>query len=610
MQFALTEKGKPAVQSLIALAFNSKANRLARIHAIWASATIGRVKTDAGAAGQELTKELQSLPLLLNDPDPEIRSQMLNLIADTQIRPISGMRGSYLLLRDPSPRVRLFAILRLAKKGTSDLNGSSLRDALFELSAENDNQDPIIRQACAQALSQRIPSKLLAESAENKSSSIRLTAVVALRRQKAPVVAEFLNDSDPRIVAEAARAINDVPIPAALPQLAALINKPDLPRVVAYRVLNANFLVGKPENAEAIASYAARPDVPNALRALAVRMLGEWTKPPRRDYITGLTQMLPQRPQADAKNAFVAVMGKLFAGPRDVRKVATTAATKLGIKGVGPFLIAMVNDAKAESNSRVEALNALSALNDPKLQETARLAVSTDDPRSRMAGRVILIKKDHTGVIRQLRNVLSGSNVVEQQGALSILAANPSADADALTEEWLDKLIAKKAKPELSLEILEAAAASKSERIKRRLAGYDNARPKDDLGKFRESLAGGDAHQGREIFLSKVAVQCQRCHKLNGEGGEVGPPLNGVGKQPREYLLESIVVPNKAIAKGYDSVLITTLDGKSVSGVLKGEDAKDVRLMTAEGKLVTIKKADIDDRQQANPPCQTISSAS
>jgi quinoprotein glucose dehydrogenase len=158
-------------------------------------------------------------------------------------------------------------------------------------------------------------------------------------------------------------------------------------------------------------------------------------------------------------------------------------------------------------------------------------------------------------------------------------------------------LNAKTAKPELALEILEAAAASKSERIKRRLAGFEEARPKDELGKFRESLAGGDAVRGREIFLSKTAVECQRCHKLDGQGGEVGPPLNGVGKQTREYLLEAIVVPSKTIAKGYESVLITTLDGKSVSGVLKGEDDKEVRLMTAEGKPVIVKKADIDDRR-------------
>jgi quinoprotein glucose dehydrogenase len=149
----------------------------------------------------------------------------------------------------------------------------------------------------------------------------------------------------------------------------------------------------------------------------------------------------------------------------------------------------------------------------------------------------------------------------------------------------------------LWLDVLEAAGKSKSERIKRRLAGYENARPKDDLGKYREAIAGGDAARGRDILLHKEAVECQRCHKLDGEGGEVGPPLNGVGKQTREYLLESIVLPSKAIAKGYESVLITTVDGKTVSGVLKSEDNKDVHLMTAEGKLVTVKKDEIDDRR-------------
>lgn len=595
-QLEMAARGKSAVKPLIKLAFSTTESRIARIHAIWALTTIGRLKIDESAAGQELTKELLTAPLLLNDPDPEIRAQTLSLITQTEIEPISGRRGSYLLLKDSSPRVRFFAALRLAIKGHADLKPSELRDPLFQFSADN-IQDPSIRHASTLALAQRVSSQMVAEATGNPSSAIRLTAVIALRRQKAPEVAEFLTDGDSRIVAEAARAINDELITAALPKLAALITKPDLPRVVAYRVLNAHFLLGKPENAQALAAYAARPEAPTPLRALAVKMLGDWPKPPRRDYVTGLTQSLPERPQVDAKNAFTAVMGKLFAGPDAVRKAATTAATKLGIKEVGPFLIAVVNDSKAEPNSRVEALNALAALKDAKVDETARMAVSTEDPRLRTAGRAILIKKDPTGVMKQLQEVLAGSDVVEQQGALAILAANPSTDADALVEEWLDKLIAKSAKSELSLEILEAAAASKSERIKRRLAGYDNARPKDELGKYREALSGGDAIRGKEIFLSKTAVECQRCHKLDGQGGEVGPPLNGVGKQNREYLLEAIVAPSKTIAKGYESVLITTLDNKSVSGVLKGEDEKEVRLMTAEGKLVTVKKADIDDRR-------------
>ena len=75
--------------------------------------------------------------------------------------------------------------------------------------------------------------------------------------------------------------------------------------------------------------------------------------------------------------------------------------------------------------------------------------------------------------------------------------------------------------------------------------------------------------------------------------------MTGIGaKFKRDYLLESIVDPNKQIAKGYESVLITLKSGKQLSGVLKSEDDKEVRIMTAEGQLINIPKADIDERSR------------
>jgi putative heme-binding domain-containing protein len=62
-------------------------------------------------------------------------------------------------------------------------------------------------------------------------------------------------------------------------------------------------------------------------------------------------------------------------------------------------------------------------------------------------------------------------------------------------------------------------------------------------------------------------------------------------------LLESIVLPNKQIAKGFETVVLTLTNGTSAAGVLKGEDAKEVRLMTAEGKLLVVPKSHIDERQ-------------
>jgi len=82
-------------------------------------------------------------------------------------------------------------------------------------------------------------------------------------------------------------------------------------------------------------------------------------------------------------------------------------------------------------------------------------------------------------------------------------------------------------------------------------------------------------------------------------GGEVGPELTGIGsRQNREYLLESIVTPDSKIAQGFESVVLATSDGKVVTGVLRGEDDKQLRLITAEGHALTVPKDEIEDRKR------------
>ena len=124
----------------------------------------------------------------------------------------------------------------------------------------------------------------------------------------------------------------------------------------------------------------------------------------------------------------------------------------------------------------------------------------------------------------------------------------------------------------------------------------DRARAENDpLARHRDALAGGDAAKGKEVFLNSAAVYCQRCHKLDGQGGEVGPVLNGIGsKHPRDYLLESIVYPNAKIADGYQSVILTTVDGRTVSGVLRAKTAKEVTLVTADNKVVVVPAEDVE----------------
>jgi quinoprotein glucose dehydrogenase len=96
-----------------------------------------------------------------------------------------------------------------------------------------------------------------------------------------------------------------------------------------------------------------------------------------------------------------------------------------------------------------------------------------------------------------------------------------------------------------------------------------------------------------------------RCHKAQGTGGDVGPDLTKLTSDPqktRRYLLDSIVLPNKNIAKGFDSIIILKTDGGVASGIVKQETADRVDLMTAEGKLLSIPKDGIEERKPGKSP--------
>src|SRR5262249_41074245 len=141
------------------------------------------------------------------------------------------------LLKAPSPRVRMVAALGIAfgESRTIDsflmARGMAVRAAIFEMLRENADQDAYLRHAGALALANQVFPDQLVEGPGDKSSAVRLAVVVALRRQKTPGVAAFLSDTDPKVVAEAARAINDEVISPALPKLAELLSRPQLPSV-------------------------------------------------------------------------------------------------------------------------------------------------------------------------------------------------------------------------------------------------------------------------------------------------------------------------------------------------------------------------------------------
>src|SRR5262249_35357003 len=138
--------------------------------------------------------------------------------------------------------------------------------------------------------------------------------------------------------------------------------------------------------------------------------------------------------------------------------------------------------------------------------------------------------------------------------------------------------------------------------IRDRLAKFEASRSKTDhLAEWRGTPTGGGGGRGKNVFWGKQEGACLRWHKGGREGGEAGPKPSGLGKrQNREYILESIVLPNKQIAQGFETVVVTMTNGKTYAGVLRHEDANAITVVTAEGASLHLPKNQIDTRERGD----------
>jgi putative membrane-bound dehydrogenase-like protein len=98
-----------------------------------------------------------------------------------------------------------------------------------------------------------------------------------------------------------------------------------------------------------------------------------------------------------------------------------------------------------------------------------------------------------------------------------------------------------------------------------------------------------DIEAGHEV----ARKTCFTCHKLYGEGAEVGPDLTGVGRSTLGALLANVIDPNQIVGKGYENVEIETKDGRTVSGRLVEETDTRLKLIAAGPKEEVIAKSDV-----------------
>ncbi len=631
-QFELAARGSEALPLLKQVALVGK-NPLARMHAIWGMGQIGR---KGKTALINPTKDIaDSLVTLLKDPDAEIRAQALRTLADgsgpTVLTPVIKA------MEDASPRVRSFAAQAVAK-----LAGPAAFEGITKLLWQNNGSDRVLQHVGAMGLAKAATIDQRIAASKDVSPAVRKATAVAFRMRGEAEIAPMLRDADPLIALEAARAINDLPIPAARPALAAMGDSAALTGVLTsfgtlpqtfmpngtdtgirdvregqpmpwgnapvdhltpmlLRIVNANFRSGTPADAARLPSIALRSDVSNLIRTEALFALANWATPHQRDRIVGIYRPIDGRSPVAAQNALAPHISALLKQRNEAVQIAVcTAIARLQMVEAGPELKDGLANLGNSPKARAAMLGALGELRSPLLAQ-AIIDVEKDEAADvrKEAGRW-MASVNKGGALASLEKTIETAPIGEQQAAFINLGAIQDPGADAFIAKWLNKLTAGEAPKELALEIVQAAAGREADNVKTALAAYQAKKGNGPIAKFQETLFGGNAVNGRKVFFEKAEASCLRCHKVMGEGGEAGPELTGIAsKRDRAYFLESIVTPNAQIAPGFESVLVTKKNGQQVAGSVRSETDTDLVIISPEDGMVTVKKADVKSREKS-----------
>lgn len=121
--------------------------------------------------------------------------------------------------------------------------------------------------------------------------------------------------------------------------------------------------------------------------------------------------------------------------------------------------------------------------------------------------------------------------------------------------------------------------------------GGVSANRKEVIAKYQAAVdSSGDAVAGQKAF-KKI---CAACHRIDGEGHEVGPDISDVRNKTREQLLHDILDPNGAVEPRWTDYAVATVDGRILSGLLVSQTDEAIVLRMAEGKQEIVPRADIE----------------
>jgi hypothetical protein len=306
---------------------------------------------------------------------------------------------------------------------------------------------------------------------------------------------------------------------------------------------------------------------------------------------------LQARPKAGVLAAANAWLGRVASDPAAERLATEVLWLQQCFHAVDRGLLARVLESRTP-DARAAATRVLADERDRFPDAEKVLVAKATDPSARVRCEAVR-GLSFLGTPESMRAVVAAANVEPSDRFIAYTCdAALGANIDVWKQDHAAGTFVSKGSPGFAIVESVLGLDKKAAEIKPHLAILLSKDPKSDEERNKSMTAiagikGGNVDNGKAVFRRV----CVACHRVYGEGANLGPDMNGVGKRLDSYkLVESIVDPNATVDDKYLSTLVVTDDGRSITGLLVSESPEEVVIFDGKEQK-KIKVSEIEERR-------------
>jgi putative heme-binding domain-containing protein len=374
-------------------------------------------------------------------------------------------------------------------------------------------------------------------------------------------------------------ALQAIKSPAAIGFLISQLKQNQLPPASRADVINLIASIDPAGQADALFDLALGDEIADAGTRLA---------------LLEALQRISRADHVQPKNSPERITSLFDASDESIRCDAVRLGGLWHIESLRPRLTAIARDKSSSPALRSAAFDGLAGLGGEASKTLlASFSGSENDAATRAAAVSAMTSLDLSGASLQGATLLASKLSDSDLNALLTSFLRHDGGTDALASAMKNQA-PPTANARSALQFLQANSAGDSQLAKllEKSAGVSSGAIRLSADEMRQTVADamaqGDPVRGEQIFRGR-ATGCYQCHAIAGAGGFLAPDLGSIGaSSPMDYIVDSILDPNKAVKDGYMGVAVVTKDGDVISGIKVRQDTENLILRDATHEELVI----------------------